>query len=275
MASDKAYRDEEAAYYALIKKLGTSATVWRTPAGADAGFPDFGFTLSLPMGKVALHIEYKNSSTAQMGSMRDWIFNGDTFTTNDKNNEEKAALLFIMNNTQTAIANGRRLLKDLQTTSYATKGIKTLSSGSMTIIKDQALRRAALVSFASRTENYQIANISDTTLGNGILTHYKNKFSKSKKDPDVTGAKGHVLLMLIKDEIWYVDKSGVDDQTMKQISSLLGVRTINKLTGLTANLEVRIQPKKLSSANANKPVSIDVMASFRLKGKPTSGVKVI
>ena len=269
MASDKAFRDEETAYHALKKKLGLeNRDVFQQPAGADAGFPDFGFTLSLPKGKVDLHIEYKNSSTAQMGSMRDWIFNGDTFSTNDKNNEEKVALLYIMNNTQTAIVNGKRLLKDLQI--YATKDIKTISSGSMTIIKDQALRRAALVSFANSTKNYQIANISDTTLGNGILTHYKKKFSKSK---NMTRAKGHVLLMMIKDEIWYVDKSGVDDQTMKQISSLLGVRTINKLSGLNANLEVRIQPRGLSSPN--KPVSIDVMASFRLKGKPTSGVKVI
>ncbi len=76
MASDKAFRDEEAAYNALKKKLGSTAVTFQEPAGADAGFPDFGFTLSLPMGKVDLHIEYKNSSTAQMGSMRDWIFNG-------------------------------------------------------------------------------------------------------------------------------------------------------------------------------------------------------
>ena len=268
MASDKAFRDEEAAYKALKKKLGDAAKEFQEPAGADSGFPDFGFTLSLPMGKVDLHIEYKNSSTAQMGSMRDWIFNGDSFSTNDKNNEEKDDLIYIMNNTQIAIANGKRLLKDLQT--YATKDIKTISSGSMTIIKDQALRRAALVSFANNTKNYQIANISDTTLGNGIITHYKKKFSKSKNN---TRAKGHVLLMMIKNEIWYIDKSGVDDATMKQISSLLGVRAINKLSGLTANLEVRIQPRGLSSPN--KPVSIDVMASFRLKGKPTSGVAVI
>jgi hypothetical protein len=268
MASDKAFRDEEAAYNALKKKLGSTAVTFQEPAGADAGFPDFGFTLSLPMGKVDLHIEYKNSSTAQMGSMRDWIFNGDSFSTNDKNNEEKADLIHIMNNTQTAITNGKRLLKDLQT--YATKDIKTISSGSMTVIKDQALRRAALVSFANNTKNYQIANITDSSLGDGILTHYKKKFNKSKR---TTRAKGHVLIMMIKDEIWYVDKSGVDDATMKQISSILGVRTINKLSGLTANLEVRIQPRGLSSSN--KPVSIDVMASFRLKGKPTGGITVI
>jgi hypothetical protein len=79
--------------------------------------------------------------------------------------------------------------------------------------------------------------------------------------------------MMIKDELWYVDKIGVDDITMSQIAGLLGVSSINKLSGLTANLEVRIQPRGLNSPG--KPVSIDVMASFRLKGKPASGVTVI
>lgn len=268
MASDQAFRDEEAAYKAIKKKLGDTASVFQSPAGAAAGFPDFGFVVALPMGKVALHIEYKNSATAQMGSMRDWIFDGSSFSTNDTKSEEKKDLIYAMNNTQTAINNGKRLLKDLQT--YCTKDIKSISSGSMTAIKDQTLRRAALITFAKETQNYQIANITDTALGNGLISHYKNKFKKSKND---VSAKGHVLLMMIKDELWYVDKIGVDDATMSQIAGLLGVKSINKLSGLTANLEVRIQPRGLNSPG--KPVSIDVMASFRLKGKPTSGVKVI
>tara|TARA_R110000868_G_C10716395_1_gene750404 strand:+ start:50 stop:856 length:807 start_codon:yes stop_codon:yes gene_type:complete len=268
MASDKAFRDEDAAYKAIKKKLGDTATVFQQPAGAAAGFPDFGFVVSLPMGKVALHIEYKNSAAAQMGSMRDWIFDGSSFSTNDTKNEEKKDLLYIMNNTQTAINNGKRLLMDLQT--HCTKDIKSISSGALTVIKDQTLRRAALTVFADKTKNYQIANITDATLGNGIISHYKNKFKKSKND--VT-AKGHVLLMMIKDELWYVDKIGVDDTTMSQIAGLFGVNSINKLSGLTANLEVRIQPRQLNTPS--KPVSIDVMASFRLKGKPTSGTKVI
>lgn len=268
MVSDKAFRDEEAAYKAIKKKLGDTASVFQSPAGAAAGFPDFGFVVSGPMGKVSLHIEYKNSATAQMGSMRDWVFDGLTFSTNDKKSEEKKDLIYIMNNTQTAITNGKRLLKDLQT--HCTKDIKSISSGSMTVIKDQALRRAALTTFVKETRNYQIANITDTALGAGIISHYKNKFKKSKND---VSAKGHVLLIMIKDELWYVDKIGVDDATMSQIAGLLGVNSINKLSGLTANLEVRIQPRGLNSPG--KPVSIDVMANFRLKGKPTSGVKVI
>jgi len=45
------------------------------------------------------------------------------------------------------------------------------------------------------------------------------------------------------------------------------------MSGLSANLEVRIQPRGLNSPN--KHASIDVMASFRLGGAPGAGVKVL
>jgi len=270
MASDQAFKDEENAYEAVKKKLGAVATVFQKPAGADAGFPDFGFTVMLPSGKVDLHIEYKNSAAAQMGSMRDWVFDGNTFSSNDKNSEQKKDLLHIMNRTPEAIKNGKRLLNDLQ--SYITKDIKSISSGSLTVIKDQALRRAGLIAFSKGTKNYQIANITDSNLGNGIITHYKAKFNKVKQPGR---AKAHILIIMIKEEIWYVDSVGVDTKMMKELANVLGVNAINKLSGLTANLEVRIQPRGLSNLNSTKPVSIDVMASFRLKGKPSGGVRVI
>lgn len=269
MASDKAFQDEIDAFNKVKNLLGKSATTFQAPAGADAGFPDFGFSVTLPSGKIDLHFEYKNSHTAQMGSMRDWIFDGSTYSSNDKANDQKKDLLYIMNNTPIAITNGKRLLKDLQ--QYCSGDIKTMYSGSLSIIKDQALRRAATVQFAKNTRDYQIANITDSTLGNKIIDHYKTKFKKSMRPGQ---AKGHMILMMIKDELWYVDTAGtVDSASMKQIASLMGVDRINKLTGLVANLEVRIQPRGLNSPG--KPTSIDVMANFRLKGKPTGGTKVI
>ena len=78
--------------------------------------------------------------------------------------------------------------------------------------------------------------------------------------------------MMIKDEMWYVDKTGVSDAEMKMIAGVLGIKSLNKLGGLVAALEVRIQPRGL---NSDKPASIDVMASYRLKGKPSGGQKVI
>lgn len=267
MASDKAFQDEINSFDKLKKLLG-NAVAFQEPAGADAGFPDFGFTLILPKKKINLHIEYKNAHTAQMGSMRDWIFDGEKFYTNDKNSEQKQELLAIMNNTPTAVANGKRLLTDLQ--KHFSGEVKSIYSGAMSVIKDKAARKAAAKNFANSTKNYQIANIANSTLGDKILTHYKTKFKKSKEKHR---ADGHVLIMMIKDEMWYVDKStSVTDADMKMIASFLGITSLNKLTGLVAALEVRIQPRGL---NSDKPASIDVMASYRLKGKPINGKKVI
>ena len=245
-----------------------SAIVFQAPAGADAGFPDFGFTLILPNKKINLHIEYKNAHTAQMGSMRDWVFDGNKYYTNDKNSEQKQELLTIMNNTPDAIKNGKRLLSDLQ--KYFSSQVKSIYSGAMTVIKDNVARKAAAKNFANSTKNYQIANIANSTLGDKILTHYKSKFKKSSTK---FSANGHMLIMMIKDEMWYVDKSSnVTDADIKMIASFLGIKSLNKLSGLVAALEVRIQPRGL---NSDKPASIDVMASYRLKGKPTGGQKVI
>jgi hypothetical protein len=267
MASDKAFQDEINAFNKLKNMLG-SAIVFQAPAGADAGFPDFGFTLILPNKKINLHIEYKNAHTAQMGSMRDWVFDGNKYYTNDKNSEQKQELLTIMNNTPDAIKNGKRLLSDLQ--KYFSSQVKSIYSGAMTVIKDNVARKAAAKNFANSTKNYQIANIANSTLGDKILTHYKSKFKKSSTK---FSANGHVLIMMIKDEMWYVDKSSsVTDADIKMIASFLGIKSLNKLNGLVAALEVRIQPRGL---NSDKPASIDVMASYRLKGKPTGGQKVI
>lgn len=266
MASDKAFQDEINSFNKLKKMLANS-TAFQAPAGADAGFPDFGFTLMLPNKKINLHIEYKNSHTAQMGSMRDWIFDGNKYYTNDKNSEQKQELLTIMNNTPDAIKNGKRLLSDLQ--KHFSSQVKSIYSGAMTVIKDNVTRKAAAKNFANSTKNYQIANIANSTLGDKILTHYKTKFKKSSSK---FRADGHVLIMMIKDEMWYVDKTSVSDAEMKIIAASLGIKSLNKLSGLVAALEVRIQPRGL---NSDKPASIDVMASYRLKGKPSGGQKVI
>lgn len=267
--ADKAFQDEIDAFKKVQKILGKKATVFQEPAGADAGFPDFGFTVNLGDKKIDCHIEYKNSPTAQMGSMRDWHFNGTKFATPDTQSNQKQELIEIMNNTPLAIQNGKRLLNDLK--KHFSSDVKTLYSGSLTVVKDKMQRRVLTENFAKNTHDYQIANISDTTMGNRILTHYKKKFAKSR----VTGrAQGHVLMMMIKDQLWYIDTYGrVTNNDLADLATLFGVGKLNKLGGLTAGLEVRIQPRGLTSPG--KPTSIDVMASFRLKGRPSGGAKVI
>jgi len=269
MASSKAFEDEKNAFRKISSILGDSSKPFQEPAGADAGFPDFGFTTTIANKKIDLHIEYKNSHTAQMGSMRDWRFDGRVFSTPDTESEQKQELITLMNGTQSAVANGQRLLKDLQ--KYFSPEVKEIYSGSLTVIKEKSQRWALTKNFADNTRDYQIANIADTSLGNKIIQHYKTKFSKSK---NTARARGHILMMMIKDEIWLMDTSGeVSIKDKETIAGLFGVNKINQLSGLTAALEVRIQPRGLSTPG--KPTSIDVMASYRLKGKPVNGAKII
>jgi hypothetical protein len=269
MASSQAFQDEINAYKRLNTMLKSVGSPFQEPAGADAGFPDFGFTVETGGKTYDLHIEYKNAHTAQMGSMRDWLFSGTKFYTKDMQSEQKQELISLMNNTPIAITNGKRLLKDLK--NHFSPDVKEIYSGSLTVVKDRMQRRVLTQNFADNTRDYQIANIASPDLGNKIISHYKNKFKKSMNR---SRAQGHVLMMMIKDELWWVDKTtNVSVKELEFISQLFGVKKINKLQGLTAQLEVRIQPRGLTSPT--KPTSIDVMASYRLKGKPHSGVKVI
>ncbi len=264
--SSAAQQAEIRAFKNLQKLLGKTAIAFAEPAGFETSFPDFGFRLTIGGKKVDLHIEYKADAKAQMGSMRDWVFDGTKFST-PKDSEEKKDLIDIMNASPTAITNGKRLLKDLQ--KYSDPKIKKISSSSMTIEKDQKERRRKLEAFVKGTDNYQIAKLNDTTMGDKIISHYKKKFKKSQKDD----ANVSYLLMMIGDTIWLVDKtSKATAQLDSAVAAMLGGDTIPKIGKMQAQLEVRIQPRGLSSLG--KPVSIDVMASFRLSGGLGPGLKV-
>ena len=268
--SNKALDAEIAAFNKvsnILKKV--KATTFAKPAGFGTGFPDFGFRMIIDGKKVDIHIEYKADAKAQMGSMRDWIYdgNGNQFTTPNLDSTEKQMLIDLMNVSADAKRNAKRLLKDLNT--YVDPGIKLLYSGSLTTIKDKQLRREKLEAFAENTENYQIARIKDTSLGNEIITHYKKKF-KAVRKPD---ANASVLLMMIGDKIWMVDKTPTFNAAVeREVASMFGQTKIPTIGQLSAALEVRIQPKGLNSPG--KAVSIDVMASFRLNAALSGGISV-
>lgn len=273
-AADKAFQAEIAAFKALQKKTEGVATAFQEPAGADAGFPDFGFAFNMPSGKkIDVHIEYKASHTAQMGSMRDWRFDGRQFSTADTKSEQKAELIALMNDTTTAVQNGKAILKDLQTHFHHT--VTEISSGCLSVIKDKVARRKYLDNYvAKKSKDYVIANINSSTLGDKIITHYENKFAKSRR----SGVQGSILAMMIDKEIWFVKTHGaVTSDDILTISGFMGAQnSIKNLGNLTAKLECRIQPRGLSAPISNpKPVSIDVMASYRLQGKPSGGTKII
>ena len=264
-ASSAAQQAEIQAFKKVSKKLN-KPTAFAEPAGFETSFPDFGFRLIMGGKKVDLHIEYKADAKAQMGSMRDWIFDGDKFTS-PSDSSEKQDLIAIMNDSETAITNGKRLLKDLQ--KHADPRIKTISSGTMTVEKDKVSRYAKLKNFAAKTDNYQIAKINDASMGNKIISHYKKKF-KLSQNSDATAS---ALLMMIGDEIWIVDKTKTFTPQMETaVAVMLGGDKLPPIGKLQAQLEVRIQPRGLSAPG--KPVSIDVMASFRLSGGLSGGLTV-
>lgn len=273
-AADKAFQAEITAFKALQTKTSGVAKAFQEPAGADAGFPDFGFTFEMPSGKkIDVHIEYKASHTAQMGSMRDWRFDGKKYSTADAKSEQKAELIALMNDTPAAIQNGKDILKELQTLFHVS--VKEISSGCLSVIKDKMARRKYLDNYiAKKKKDYVIANINSSSLGNKIITHYENKFAKSRRP----GIQGSILAMMIDKEIWFVQTHGsVTADDIATISQFMGApNPIKKLANLTAKLECRIQPRGLSAPISNpKPVSIDVMASYRLQGKPSGGTKII
>lgn len=265
MAENKKAQEAEVKAYKKMKNLLGNPESIAAPAGFATAFPDFGFRLKIGKKIVDLHVEYKADSKAQMGSMRDWQFDGKKFIT-PNSTPEKNDLIAIMNASADCKRNGIRLLKDFQ--KHFDPSITTIYSGMLGIEKDKEIRKIKMQRFVKGTKNYQLANIDNVTMGQQIIKHYKHKFNKSvKKDANYS-----MLLMMMGDEISLVTTKGaVDNQIKQTVASMLGVKNIPKLTGLKAKLEVRIQPRGMTGGS--KPVSIDVMASFRLSGKPP-GVKI-
>ena len=265
-ASDKAKQAEISAFNKLKKLLG-NPEAFAEPAGFDTGFPDFGFRLNVEGKNVDIHIEYKADAKAQMGSMRDWIFDGTKFIT-PSDSPDKETLIAVMNGSPDCIKNGKRILSDSK--QFFDKKVSKISSGMLTIEKDKKIRRSKLLNFTQNTANYQLAKIENTQLGQKVFDHYHNKFNKS-----IRGDADHsILMMMIGNDVWFIEEKGNLSATgKKMIATKFGVNNIAVLNQLKANLEVRIQPRGLSSSD--KPVSIDVMANFRLAGKPSSGTTVI
>jgi hypothetical protein len=257
-----------------VKKLLGNPEAFASPAGFATGFPDFGLTIYVNKKRVDLFFEYKADYKAQMGSMRNWTFDGREFDAPDaKTDEDKQQLLEVMNNTKEAIANGKRLLKDFNlyfdVPQKPVYKFKKISSGMLSVEKNIQMRKTRLEHFANNTENYQIANIDSAVMGKKILDHYHKKFLANLNPK----ADHSIMFMMLDDTIWFLEETGnLTYQEKKMVAQLFGVTEISALRDPKAKLEVRIQPRGLSGGG--KAPSIDVMASFRLSGKPAGGVKV-
>ena len=137
MAISTAAQQAEINAFNSLSRVLKGAKAFAKPAGFETSFPDFGFRLNVNKKIVDLHIEYKADAKAQMGSMRDWIFDGNQFNTPDKQSEDKQDLIDIMNSNSVCKQNGRRLLADFK--KYFNPQVTKIYSGMLTIEKDQKL----------------------------------------------------------------------------------------------------------------------------------------
>ena len=162
----------------MQKKLGKDASAFASPAGFATSFPDFGFRVNVGDKKIDIHVEYKADAKAQMGSMRDWQFDGKKFITPNPT-PEKTDLIKIMNESADCVRNGKRLLKDFK--SFFDPSVDRIYSGMLSVESNKDMRKSKMQRFVKGTKNYQLANIDNTTMGNHIIDHYKNKFKKEVK----------------------------------------------------------------------------------------------
>lgn len=255
--------------FRVMKNLLGNPEAFAEPMGSEAGFPDFGFSINVNKKRIDLFFEYKADHKAQMGSMRNWIYNGSKFTVppKDAKDENKALLLEIMNSTTQAKREANRLLKDFKM--YFDKRVTSISSGVFSVISDSKMRKKKAALFASNTDNYQIANIEDDRLGQKIEDHYYKKF-KANRQP---GADGSMLFMMMGDTVWYMTSERVSSSEQKTVFELMGTSSVPKLPSLTAKLECRVQPRH-TELNKPKAARLDVLAVFRLAKRPAGGYKV-
>jgi hypothetical protein len=251
---------EKIAFVKFGEKISSlNPKAFAKPLGADSGFPDFGYSFEAQNKKYDIHIEYKADKTAQMGSMRDWVFDGNNFYTPDKNSNSKEELVFIMNKNQKTIQNAKNMLSVFK--SVFGPNIKSIYSGMLSYIKNKEERKQKLKDFANKTDNYMLSKIENDELGDKILSHYIKKFEKAKRPT----ADHSILIMMIGNQLFLIK-----GEAPIELKRALGGEIPN-LVGLKAKLEVRIQPRGL---NSSSPARIDTMASFRLSGVSLKGLQI-
>ena len=256
-----------------------------------------------------------------------------------KGDDVAEELVDLMNASSACKSEGRKLLTEIKKWTAPKKGergsITTIQSGMFSAIQSRQEKYNRLIRFGS-VENdpkpdllkkwnaikgankgsvpevftkgtkmyYTLPTIKDASLGTRVVTHYHEKFvaSQKKSDGDLK-----LLYFLMGKKIWYVeegkgsrlskaDKDAIRDAISTALCPNSSITTLGKMS---AQLEVRIQPRHLSKCKLEvKPKNgwgkndslelnaadiyrlkytgdsnpyIDVMASFRLSAEPTGG----
>lgn len=252
-ATSVAFKDERTAFRELRKRADFE--VFARPSGADKAFPDFGLRAWIGGEAIDIHFEYKQDRYAQMGSMRDWSFDGNNFSASSLD-DNKELMLNIMQQNDTCVKNAKKILKEFQ--EHCDPRITTVSSGMLGVIRDTAERREKVRNFAQTVDSYMLARIANTELGEALLNYYRGKFTPN---PEATTS---ILVLMLGDEMYKVQTSGKRLTNAKRdvLLDLIGVSDLPAMEDPIAQLEVRIQPWGL---NNTKAVRIDVMATYRLK----------
>lgn len=229
------------------------------PAGDDTGFPDIGATMNINGKPLTLHIEVKDSKGAQMGSIRNWIFNGSKFDVTNYENPNAEMVIGMLNDTADAKQRAKKMLDELK--KFFSKKVTNLQKGSLTAISDKTERYNAFMNYQkNRTTDTIIARLKGPEIGRMITSHYKKKYKP-------VGGHHNLLLMILGNEMFII-KTGAQppEPVMKELYKTLGVDSIPELPATFAgNLEVRVQPRHLSKKGA-VPLTLDTMANLRATG---------
>ena len=272
------------AFYAINQILDNDSPTnyaFVTPRGSDTGFPDFGFNVRTSNGKsIDVHIEFKKDAAAYMGSMRDWVFDGTKYRSGDRaiDDADKELMILAMNNNPTIVAGGKRLLKAFDDAAKQ-HGLRVSELANYTLArlappKERKLRQAV----AQEVKNNHLQQIGSIKGGFGstIIDFYNKKFKKAIR----SSADGSILLFMIKDRVWLMNKDGnVNDEDIKEVARKFGVRDFDSRnfnrSSIDADLEVRISIRK--AEDLFKQPFIDVRAGMKMRrqSSPRGGTKLI
>lgn len=237
--------------------------LWQSPAGDANIFPDIGASIELPSGLLNVHIEIKQSKNDQMGSIRNWTFDGSRFDATHYENPNTRIIIDMLNDDPVAVGNAKRMMKELN--KFFDKKIHLLSSGCLSVVTDKKERYERLKAFnESKSVNTMILSRTGPDVGTMIIKHYKKKY-KPKGDGD------NVLAMVMGNEMFLVKTHKVPSSDMlRELADALELEDEIPFipSSFEGGIEVRVQPRHMSKKGAS-PVTLDTMANLRGKGLKT------
>lgn len=249
-----------AAEKAAFKKIGelTGGVVFQKPAGFDGGFPDFGYTVTIDGKDIDLYFEYKMDDNAQMSGISTWSYKNNTFYTN-RTDDEAQTIINLMRRDQGVKKNAQSILDIVKGLLGRKIGV-TFDSGCLGANKRKLIKQFDELVAGNKV----LGTIKSSMLGNTFKNIYINKYKKAKS----TRSNDSVLLMMIDNKIWMLDKDGVTIDELKKIRKMLDNKsqTIPAMRSVTCTLGVRI----ITRSNG----SIETKALLKLANKVSSNLTV-